>query len=196
MATPGEHKTVQSRILAYAEAIGWTVVPRAQAEQRRGFAPTSSPAESATGTSLYFCDLLDAKVREFNPRYTESPSALISRLRQLHATIHGNRDFVELLRNHGNFFGQGEKCEHDLILIDYDDALIDHFGDPERLKGFLKVYKDIEMLYEIIAPGAFLRPYLREQVTFALVAACEQLDQVTPLVEALFSTLAKSERLG
>ena len=55
------------------------------------------------------------------------------------------------------------------------------------------------MLYEIIAPDAFLRPYLRElrqEITFALVAACEQLDQVTPLVEALFSTLAKGERLG
>lgn len=25
MPTPGEHKTVQSRILAYAEAIGWSV---------------------------------------------------------------------------------------------------------------------------------------------------------------------------
>jgi type I restriction enzyme R subunit len=37
---------------------------------------------------------------------------------------------------------------------------------------------------------------LRQQVTFALFAACDQLEQVTPLVEALFSTLAKSERLG
>ena len=138
MPTPGEHKTVQSRILAYTEAIGWTVVPRAHADQRRGFAPTSSPAEPATNTFLYFFALLDAKVREFNPRYTESPGALISRLRQLHATIHGNRDFVELLRNHGNFFGQGEKRERDLILIDYDDALIDHFGDPERRKAFLR----------------------------------------------------------
>ncbi len=33
---PGEHKTVQSRILAYAEAIGWTFVPREEAEERRG----------------------------------------------------------------------------------------------------------------------------------------------------------------
>jgi type I restriction enzyme R subunit len=75
MPTPGEHKTVQSRILAYAEASDWNVVPRAQAEQRRGFAPTSSPAESATGSSLYFFDQLDAKVLDFNSRYTESPAA-------------------------------------------------------------------------------------------------------------------------
>ena len=37
---------------------------------------------------------------------------------------------------------------------------------------------------------------LRQQVTFALFAACDQLEQVTPLVEALFTTLAKGERLG
>jgi type I restriction enzyme R subunit len=36
MPTPGEHKTVQARILAYAEVIGWTVVSREGAEQRRG----------------------------------------------------------------------------------------------------------------------------------------------------------------
>ena len=28
MATPGEHKTVQARILAYAQEIGWTYVQR------------------------------------------------------------------------------------------------------------------------------------------------------------------------
>jgi len=39
MPTPGEHRTVQARILAYAEAIGWTFVPRDGAEQRRGFEP-------------------------------------------------------------------------------------------------------------------------------------------------------------
>ena len=126
MPTPGEHKTVQSRILAYAEAIGWKVVSQAQAEQRRGFGPTSSPADPANSSSLYFADLLEAKVREFNPRYSDTPAALLSRLRQLHATIHGNRDFVELLRNHGKFFDQAEKRERDLILIDYEDAQRPH----------------------------------------------------------------------
>jgi type I restriction enzyme R subunit len=29
MPAPGEHKTVQARILAYAQEIGWTYVPRA-----------------------------------------------------------------------------------------------------------------------------------------------------------------------
>lgn len=79
MPTPGEHKTVQARILAYAEAIGWTVVSREEAERRRGFDPKVPPADSARNRSLFFDDLLDAnppsprgygvaKVREFNPR--------------------------------------------------------------------------------------------------------------------------------
>ncbi len=34
---PGEYKTVQARILAYAQEIGWTYVPRGEAEERRGF---------------------------------------------------------------------------------------------------------------------------------------------------------------
>ena len=33
MPTPTEHKTVQTRILQYAEEIGWTFVPRAKDEK-------------------------------------------------------------------------------------------------------------------------------------------------------------------
>lgn len=65
---PGKHKTVQARILEYAESIGWTRVPRDEAERRRGFDPDDPAAERACGRSLFFDDLLDAKVREFNPR--------------------------------------------------------------------------------------------------------------------------------
>jgi type I restriction enzyme R subunit len=122
MATPGEHKTVQSRILAYAEAIGWTVVPRATAEHRRGFDPNAPSAERARNRSLFFDDLLDAKLREFNPRYAEAEGALLGQLRHLPASIYGNRDFLELLRNRGKFFDHEEKRERDLILIDYDDS--------------------------------------------------------------------------
>jgi type I restriction enzyme, R subunit len=45
MKRPTEHKTVQSRILAYAEEIGWTYVPRAEAERRRGFDPAGVTPE-------------------------------------------------------------------------------------------------------------------------------------------------------
>jgi|SRR5271156_2341674 type I restriction enzyme R subunit len=89
MATkPGEHKTVQARILGYAEAIGWSYVPRAEAEKRRGFDHSkATPAEQASEASPYFDDLLDARVRSFNPKYAEGPGALVGELRHLHSDI-------------------------------------------------------------------------------------------------------------
>ena len=45
MPTPGEHKTVQSGVLKYAQEIGWTYVPRAEAERRRGFNPAGVTPE-------------------------------------------------------------------------------------------------------------------------------------------------------
>jgi type I restriction enzyme R subunit len=123
MSKPTEHKTVQARILAYAEAIGWTIVYREEAERRRGVERMKDEAGRMKGGSLFFDDLLDAKVREFNPRYAEAkgvPHAR-ERFRQLHADIYGNREFVEHLRNRGKFFDHEEKRERDLILIDYDD---------------------------------------------------------------------------
>ncbi|MEK0446649.1 MAG: hypothetical protein RLZZ399_1970 [Verrucomicrobiota bacterium] len=121
MPTPGEHKTVQARILAYAQEIGWTFVPREQAERRRGFDPSIPPAERAKNRSLFFDGLLDAKVREFNPRYGEPGGALLGRFRHFHSDIYGNREFLDHLRNRGKFYDQEEKRERDLILIDYVD---------------------------------------------------------------------------
>ncbi len=113
MPTPSEHKTVQARILTYAEAIGWMFVSREEAEQRRGGTPAP--------LSLFFDDLLDAKVREFNPRYAEPQGLLLGQFRRLYADIYGNREFVEHLRNRGKFFDADESRERDLILIDYED---------------------------------------------------------------------------
>ena len=120
MPKPGEHKTVQARILEYAEAIGWMFVSREEAEQRRAFDPDVPPSDRAKNRSLFFDDLLDAKVREFNPRYAETEGALLGKFRHLHTDIYGNREFVEHLRNRGKFFDHEEKRERDLILIDYD----------------------------------------------------------------------------
>ncbi len=39
MPKPSEHKTVQARILKYAEKIGWIFVPHEDGEARRGFDP-------------------------------------------------------------------------------------------------------------------------------------------------------------
>ncbi len=120
MPKPSEHKTVQARILKYAEDIGWTFVSREEAEQRRGFDSDAGPKDRAKSVSLFFDDLLDSKVREFNPRYTEAEGALLGKFRHLHTDIYGNREFVEHLRNRGKFFDHEENRERDLILIDYD----------------------------------------------------------------------------
>lgn len=132
MPTPSEHKTVQARILAYAEAIGWTIVSREDAEHRRGFDPDVPPADRAKNRSLFFDDLLDAKLREFNPRYAEAEGALLGQFRHLHTDIYGNREFVEHLRNRGKFFDHEEKRERDLILIDYDDPARNVFEVTEE----------------------------------------------------------------
>jgi type I restriction enzyme R subunit len=53
MANPTEYKTVQARILTYAQEIGWSFVPREEAERRRGFDPDgATPEERARLASL------------------------------------------------------------------------------------------------------------------------------------------------
>ncbi len=120
MPTPGEHKTVQSRILKYAQDIGWTFVPRVEAERRRGFDPDVPPKDRPKGASLFFDDLLNTKIRQFNPRYSDAKGAILGKFRHLHHDIFGNREFVDHLRNRGKYLDQEESRERDLILIDYD----------------------------------------------------------------------------
>jgi type I restriction enzyme R subunit len=70
MLKPTEHKTVQARILRYAQDIGWTYVTRKEAEKRRGFDPAGATLEErARKGSLFFGDLLHSQVRAFNPKY-------------------------------------------------------------------------------------------------------------------------------
>jgi type I restriction enzyme R subunit len=47
------------------------------------------------------------------------------------------------------------------------DNLIEHFRDKERRKEFFKEYKELEMLYEIISPDAFLRPFIEDYATLS-----------------------------
>jgi type I restriction enzyme R subunit len=122
MPKPGEHKTVQNRILQYAQEVGWVYISRKEAEASRGFnTEGGTPAERAAKASLYFDDLLYQKVKEFNPKYTETEGALVGNLRRLQTNIFGNREALELLRNKGKFFFAGENRELDLILIDYEN---------------------------------------------------------------------------
>ena len=152
---PGEHKTVQARILKYAQDVGWTFVSRPEAEERRADFPVRQSRQDAgrnarAPLSLFFDDLLDAKVRKFNPRYTETKGDLISRFGNFRTNIYGNREFVDYLRNRGKFFDQEENRERDLILIDYDN--------PER------------NVYEVTEEWAFHNGHYgtREDVVFLI----------------------------
>ena len=53
---------------------------------------------------------------------------------------------------------------------DHDvDDLIEHFRDKERRKEFFKEYKEIEMLYEIISPDVFMRPFIDDYTTLSAI---------------------------
>ncbi|MDP2157687.1 MAG: type I restriction endonuclease subunit R, partial [Nitrospirota bacterium] len=62
-----------------------------------------------------------------------------------------------------------------LVTRNFDDKdvdnLIEHFRDKERRKELFKEYKEIEMLYEIISPDAFLRPYIEDFTTLSSIYA-------------------------
>jgi type I restriction enzyme R subunit len=51
------------------------------------------------------------------------------------------------------------------------DNLIEHFRDKERRKEFFREYKEIEMLYEIISPDAFLRPFIDAYTSLSSIYA-------------------------
>src|SRR3972149_8773088 len=137
MNSPTEHKTVQSRILKYAEEIGWSYVDRSTAEKRGGFNSDSSDIQERCRTaSLYFEDTLYARVREFNPRYQETEGALVSLFSTLKTDIYGNRDFLKYLRNEGTFFDKEENRDLNLILIDYVNPRNNFFEVTEEFYWF------------------------------------------------------------
>ena len=51
------------------------------------------------------------------------------------------------------------------------DHLIEHFRDPPRRKEFFKEFKEVEMLYEIISPDKFLRPFIEDYTTLSSIYA-------------------------
>ena len=150
MPTPSEHKTVQARILEYAQAIGWTFVSRKEAEQRRGFDPDAPPKERAKGRSLFFPDLLNAKVREFNPCYAEAESALPGKFHHLPTTIYGNQKFVECLRKRGTYSDQKEKRERDLILTAIPNLSQSKLAEPPMVLPLLPEQKKIAHILSTI----------------------------------------------
>jgi type I restriction enzyme R subunit len=65
-----------------------------------------------------------------------------------------------------------------LVTAKFDDKdvdnLIEHFRDKGVRKEFFKEYKEIEMLYEIISPDAFMRPFIDDYATLSSIYAVVQ----------------------
>jgi type I restriction enzyme R subunit len=151
MPTPTEHKTVQSRILQYAQEIGWTYIDQTEAEKRRGFNNDSNNIqERCRMASLYFEDLLFAKVKEFNPYYSDTKGSLIRLFNGLKTDIYGNRDFLKYLRNEGTYYYKAENRDLNLILIDYENPKNNVFEVTEEFYWFNGRYGNREDIVFLI----------------------------------------------
>ena len=107
MPRPTEHKTVQNRIIHYAQEIGWTYLTQSFAEERRGFSPNGiSPREKARNASRFFTDVLFEKVKEFNPKFKDNKEELMRKLDLPLATIQGNRELLYYLQGEKTFFSK------------------------------------------------------------------------------------------
>ncbi|ACK66246.1 type I site-specific deoxyribonuclease, HsdR family [Rippkaea orientalis PCC 8801] len=136
MPKPTESKTVQDRILTYAQEMTpqWRYVSRSEAETRRGFnnIDNNDIQVQAQQASLYFDDLLYQKIQQFNPTYNETQQELITKLNSLPTDIYGNRDFLNYLRNQVKYFCPVEKRELDLTLINYEDPTQNEYEVTEE----------------------------------------------------------------
>ncbi|MGI8582309.1 MAG: type I restriction endonuclease subunit R [Chitinophagaceae bacterium] len=120
MPTPTEHKSVQYPITVYATQIGWTFISQSESETLRKFdRQAATPKEQARRASHFFDDILFEKVTAFNPKYEYSKEELVRTLTNFQNTIHGNRDFLNLLRGEKTFFCKAENRDLNLSLIDY-----------------------------------------------------------------------------
>ncbi len=145
MSKPTEQKSVQARILKYAQEIGWKYVGQKEAEERRGFDPQGvSPRDRAETASLYFQGILHEKVNKFNPHFHNNIDDLIRRFSALTPDIYGNREFVQYLRGDKTFFHEGENRELNLNLIDYDKFSNNVFEVTEEFYYFNGKYANRE----------------------------------------------------
>ena len=127
MPTPGEHKTVQARILAYAEAIrlrhgyggqvGWTIVSREEAERRRGV--------EISCKGRWFCPSChQKKVQIFGAMLAES---ILAAVPHRHFTFTIPKMLRPYFRFHRGLLKQLCRIAHQCVR----DFLRDAFGDAD-----------------------------------------------------------------
>lgn len=107
---PTEQKSVQERIIKYAIEAGWRYVPRLDSDKRRG-------TEDIYKNELYYRDILNAKLREFNPWLPENYSFPIPTPK-----IEGNRQVLLALRGQSTAYDEKEKRERNVTVIDFSNT--------------------------------------------------------------------------
>lgn len=73
-------------------------------------------------------------------------------------------------------------------------VLIEHFRDEEKRKAFFKLYNEVEMLYEIISPDPFLRPFINDYTTLASMYQVVR-NAFSKQIKVDHEFLAKTEKL-
>jgi len=136
-ANPLRTQNRQARILKYDGEIGWTVVSRHKAEQRRGFNPNTGLKNRAKGASLFFDELLDAKLCEFNPQYSDDPGELQRKFAHFQPNIEGNRKFLEHLRNKWASCSTKGHLNFNSELLGFDQDVWDYVIVHELLHFFV-----------------------------------------------------------
>lgn len=109
---PTELKSVQERIIKYAVRAGWRYVPRLESDKRRG-------NEETYKSELYYRDVLNAKLREFNHWLSKNYSLPIPAPK-----IEGNRQVLLALRGQSTAYDENEKRERNVTVVD--------FANPDR----------------------------------------------------------------
>lgn len=112
---PTEHNAVQTPLIHYAEAVGWTYVPAAEAVALR----------KGEG-GLLFNRVLEAKLVELNPGLlsTENAGEVIRRIEAVRNSIEGNAEILAWLRGEQSIYDENENRQRNVTVVD--------FGMPNR----------------------------------------------------------------
>ena len=109
-----EFSCVQRPIIEYVteQVIGWTHVPREEAEERRGGL-----------AGLFFYDTLGQKLLDLNRDIdldVELAGQIMQQMQGVRASIEGNRDILNYLRGAKTVYHPTKKRNLNITLIDFD----------------------------------------------------------------------------
>lgn len=105
-----EAKSVQFPMVKHASAIGWEqLTPDESVAMRRGRA------------NMLFPDVLEDKLREFNPWLTDDQArSVVESIDALPATIEGNHEVLRWLRGERQWYDQNEQRHRPVQVVDFD----------------------------------------------------------------------------